>query len=147
VAPGPARRPASGDHSDYRQMGACGDFAVEQPHRKHRAPMVCRRWHPGVAAVAGQRDSMVWSLRGHAAALLALAPEALAQTVAQAAAATLGGLRVLTPAAAFPVALADAEVMVRPRLALVGMRHTWCIRWPGTGGTWDFTTPLAWRAC
>lgn len=107
--------------SDYRQMGVVANFAVEQPHRN-----IARQWfvEDGILAwlpLPGNRISMVWSTSaGHATALLALAPEALAWTVALAGQQALGGLRVLTPAAAFPLRLQNAEVMVRPRLALIG---------------------------
>lgn len=107
--------------SDYRQMGVVANFAAEQPHRN-----IARQWfrEDGILAwlpLPGNRISMVWSTStGHAATLLALAPEVLAQTVAQAGQEALGGLQVLTPAAAFPLRLQNAEVMVRPRLALVG---------------------------
>lgn len=107
--------------SDYRQMGVVANFAVEKPHRN-----IAHQWfrEDGILAwlpLPGNHISIVWSTSaGHAGTLLALAPEALAQTVAQAGHETLGGLQLLTPAAAFPLKLQNAEVMARPRMALVG---------------------------
>ena len=107
--------------SDYRQMGVVANFAVEKPHHN-----IARQWFrdDGILAwlpLPGNRISIVWSTApSHANALLALAPEALAQTVAQAGQEALGSLQVLTPAAAFPLKLQNAEVMAMPRLALVG---------------------------
>ena len=107
--------------SDYRQMGVVANFAVEKPHGN-----IARQWfrEDGILAwlpLPGNRISIVWSTSaGHAKTLLALTPEALAQTVAQAGQEALGSLQVLTPTAAFPLKLQNAEVMARPRLALVG---------------------------
>lgn len=107
--------------SDYRQSGVVANFACALPHRN-----VARQWFraDGILAwlpLPGNRISMVWSTHPeHARALLALEPEALCARVAAAGGDTLGGLRLLTPAAAFPLRLQNAESMVRPRLALVG---------------------------
>ena len=107
--------------SDYRQMGVVANFAVEKPHGN-----IARQWfrEDGILAwlpLPENRISIVWSTApSHAAELLSLTPEALAQKVAQAGNAVLGGLRLLTPAAAFPLRLQNAERMAVPRLALVG---------------------------
>lgn len=107
--------------NDYRQMGVVANFSVEKPHRN-----IARQWfrEDGILAwlpLPGNRISIVWSTStGHAKTLLALAPEILAQTVAHAGQEALGKLQLLTPVAAFPLRLQNAEVMARPRLALVG---------------------------
>ncbi len=107
--------------SDYRQQGVVANFVVERPHRN-----IARQWfvEDGILAwlpLPGNRMSMVWSTsNAHAKALLALSPEALAERVAMAGGDALGSMQVLTPAAAFPLRRQDAEVMVSPRLALMG---------------------------
>ena len=107
--------------SDYRQMGVVANFAVEQSHQN-----IARQWfrEDGILAwlpLPGKRISMVWSTtHEHAKALLVLSPDELALTVGLAGRDALGGLCCITPAAAFPLRLQNAEVMVRPRLALVG---------------------------
>jgi 2-polyprenyl-6-methoxyphenol hydroxylase-like FAD-dependent oxidoreductase len=64
---------------------------------------------------------MVWSTaESHGRELLALAPEALAARVEAASQGVLGALRVVTPAAAFPLRLQRVAQLVAPRLALVG---------------------------
>ncbi len=107
--------------SDYRQSGVVANFATERPHRG-----IARQWFrsDGILAwlpLPGDRMSMVWSTHPeHARALCAMTPEALCGAVAEAGGHTLGALSLLTPAAAFPLRLMHAEVLVRPRLALVG---------------------------
>jgi ubiquinone biosynthesis UbiH/UbiF/VisC/COQ6 family hydroxylase len=107
--------------SDYRQMGVVANFATEKPHGN-----IARQWFrvDGILAwlpLPGNRISIVWSTHpAHAQHLLRLAPEALCAEVAEAGQSMLGTLQLLTPAAAFPLRLQNAEVLVRPRLALVG---------------------------
>jgi 2-octaprenyl-6-methoxyphenol hydroxylase len=65
--------------------------------------------------------SMVWSTRtAHADELVALEAESLADKVRAAGHDRLGALRLLTPAAAFPLRLIRVEVPVAPGVALVG---------------------------
>lgn len=107
--------------SDYRQMGVVANFATALPHRN-----IARQWfrQDGILAwlpLPGNRMSMVWSTDTvHAQELLAMAPEALCATVAEAGGHVLGALDMITPAAAFPLRLQNAEVVVKPRLALAG---------------------------
>lgn len=107
--------------SDYRQMGVVANFAIERPHHG-----IAQQWFlpDGVLAwlpLPGLRMSMVWSTPvAHAERLLALPPEALAEKVAQAGGRALGELRLITPAAAFPLRLQNAESLIGPRLALAG---------------------------
>ncbi|OIQ82025.1 2-octaprenylphenol hydroxylase [mine drainage metagenome] len=107
--------------TDYRQMGVVANFAATKPHGN-----MARQWFraDGILAwlpLPGRRISMVWSTTPEQAkTLLTLQPGALAQTVAQAGQEALGDLQLLTPAAAYPLKLQNAESLVRPRLALVG---------------------------
>lgn len=107
--------------SDYRQMGVVANFATEKPHQN-----IARQWfrEDGILAwlpLPGNRISIVWSTDGELAKrLLALTPEDLGSKVGEAGGGALGGLQMLTPPAVFPLRLQNAEVMVRPRLALVG---------------------------
>jgi 2-octaprenyl-6-methoxyphenol hydroxylase len=69
----------------------------------------------------GNCMSMVWSTRtAHADELVALEAESLADKVRAAGHDRLGALRVLTPAAAFPLRLIRVEAAVVPGVALVG---------------------------
>jgi 2-polyprenyl-6-methoxyphenol hydroxylase-like FAD-dependent oxidoreductase len=64
---------------------------------------------------------MVWSTaEAHAGELIGLTPEALSSRVADAGNGCLGTLRLLTPAAAFPLRLMRAPRTTQPRLALIG---------------------------
>ncbi len=106
---------------DYRQLGVVANFATERPHGN-----IARQWfrEDGILAwlpLPGNRMSMVWSTTAaQSNRLLAMVPDELASTVAQAGQGALGALQVLTPAAAFPLRLQNAESMVIPRLALAG---------------------------
>lgn len=65
--------------------------------------------------------SMVWSTRtAHADELVALDAAALAAQVQAAGHDRLGALRLLTPAAAFPLRLIRVEASIAPGLALIG---------------------------
>lgn len=65
--------------------------------------------------------SMVWSTpEEHGRELLSLPHEQLCRRVAEAGAEVLGELELLTPAAAFPIALLDVPSMTAPRIALIG---------------------------
>ncbi len=107
--------------NDYRQLGVVANFATEWPHGD-----IARQWFRGDGILAwlplpGNRISMVWStMAEHSKKLLEMTPDGLVQAVARAGHDVLGDMRLLTPAAAFPLRLQNAEVMVRPRLALVG---------------------------
>jgi ubiquinone biosynthesis UbiH/UbiF/VisC/COQ6 family hydroxylase len=107
--------------TDYRQMGVVANFATEKPHQH-----IARQWfrEDGILAwlpLPGNRISIVWSTdTEHARWLLSLSSEDLELKVGEAGGGVLGALQMLTPAAAFPLRLQNAEVMVRPRLALVG---------------------------
>jgi 2-polyprenylphenol 6-hydroxylase len=105
----------------YHQSGVVANFSTEKSHGH-----VARQWFlpEGVLAwlpLPGNRLSMVWSLNNNAAnELLALDTEALTIKVTEAGKHTLGGLKLITPAAAFPLSLSKAKTLVKPHVALVG---------------------------
>ena len=105
----------------YAQCGVVANFACALPHHD-----TAYQWFraDGVLALLplpGNRVSMVWSTSdAHAQALMALDAAALAQRVSEASHAVMGALEVITPVAAFPLQLQRVEVLVKPRLALVG---------------------------
>lgn len=105
----------------YGQVAVVANFACQRRHQN-----VALQWFQGGPVLAllplpGNHVSMVWSTgEAHAARLLALAPEALADEVAQAAGHALGELDLVTPARGFPLRRLVAERMVAPRAALVG---------------------------
>lgn len=106
---------------DYDQLGVVANFSTGLPPRN-----VARQWFrkDGILAwlpLPENRMSMVWSTDpAHARELLAMSSEALCAKVEEAGGSLLGPLTLLTSAAAFPLRLQNAEVMVKPRLALVG---------------------------
>jgi 2-polyprenyl-6-methoxyphenol hydroxylase-like FAD-dependent oxidoreductase len=64
---------------------------------------------------------MVWSTdEAHTQELLALDSQALAERIAEASGGAVGTLRVMTPAAAFPLRLAKMSRLVAARVALAG---------------------------
>jgi ubiquinone biosynthesis UbiH/UbiF/VisC/COQ6 family hydroxylase len=107
--------------SDYRQLGVVANFSCERPHRD-----VAFQWfrRDGVLALLplpGNRVSMVWSIAEEPGrGLLALPDAALAAEVESASSGVLGNLRVITPAAGFPLKLQRVTQFTKPRLALVG---------------------------
>jgi 2-polyprenylphenol 6-hydroxylase len=106
---------------DYGQMGVVANFETTLSHQ-----CIARQWfrEDGVLAwlpLAGNRISMVWSThRVHAEALLNLSPQALSDSVAEAGQQVLGKLRLITPAAAFPLSLQSVHTVLKPRLVLIG---------------------------
>lgn len=105
----------------YGQRAVVANFACARAHR-HAA----YQWFQGGPVLAllplpGDHVSMVWSTgEEDAERLLALAPQALADAVAAASGDTLGELRLVTPARAFPLRRLAARRMVAPRVALIG---------------------------
>ena len=112
-------------NTPYGEMGVVANFTCERPHRG-----IARQWFrdDGVLAwlpLAGDatanRFSMVWSTPdAHAESLLALPAEELCARVAEAGNHELGALKLLTPAAAFPLRLMRVPETIAPRLALIG---------------------------
>lgn len=106
---------------DYRQQGVVANFTTELPHRG-----IAYQWFQsdGILALLplpGNQVSMVWSVSPEQSArLLALPHEALCLEVAAAAQHTLGALRLVTHAAAFPLRLLNLPHITAPRVALMG---------------------------
>ena len=131
----------------YGQSGVVANFECELPHRGtafqwffdsdilawlplggHTAPhglqpVVDRSTHKGHRdlSTGGNRLSMVWSTQSaHADELVALDAAALTGKVQRAGHNRLGDLRLLTPAAAFPLRLIQVKAVVAPGVALIG---------------------------
>jgi ubiquinone biosynthesis UbiH/UbiF/VisC/COQ6 family hydroxylase len=106
---------------DYGQLGVVANFETQRPHAG-----VAYQWFTGDGVLAllplpGERVSMVWSVReARARELLACTPEQLCAEVEAAGASALGALRVITPAAAFPLKRQRVARLVEPRAALIG---------------------------
>lgn len=105
----------------YGQSGVVANFDCERPHRGTAFQWFFEgdilAWLP----LGGTRMSMVWSTQSaHADELLALDAAALAAKVQAAGHDRLGALRVLAPAAAFPLRLIRVEAIVAPGVALIG---------------------------
>lgn len=106
----------------YDQLGVVANFEIELPHRGTAFQWF--RCDEGVLAwlpLPGQRMSMVWSAPEYLGReLLALSADELCARVADAGGRRLGGLRLITPQAGFPLRLMRAPQCVQPRLALIG---------------------------
>jgi 2-octaprenyl-6-methoxyphenol hydroxylase len=113
----------------YGQSGVVANFECERPHRGTAfqwffdsdilawLPLNGRRRF----AAEGNRLSMVWSTQSHHAdELVALDATVLADKVRAAGHDRLGELKLLTPAAAFPLRLIRVEAIVAPGVALIG---------------------------
>lgn len=106
---------------DYEQIAVVANFETELAHQN-----IARQWfsNDGILAwlpLPGNRMSMVWSTsNARAEQLLCMDTEELADEVSEAGKQTLGSLRLITPAAAFPLSLQTAHSLIEPRLVLVG---------------------------
>ena len=106
---------------DYGQMGVVANFLTELPHAQ-----IARQWFrpDGVLAwlpLPGKRISIVWSVSSeYAEHLLQLDHAALAETVAAAGNHELGALSMINAPLAFPLNLQTAQVLIKPRLVLLG---------------------------
>jgi len=106
---------------DYDQVGVVANFECERPHDG-----TAFQWFraDGVLALLplpGDRTSMVWSTATeHARELMQLMPDALAATLENASEGVLGALRLITPAAGFPLKRQRVRRLVEPRAAVVG---------------------------
>ena len=109
------------DVHDYGQRAVVANFHVDKAHRN-----VAYQWFrkDGVLALLPLpqgRVSMVWSTAdAHAQDLLAMTGEELAGAVGDAAAQTLGAMRIDGAAAAFALRRLRATRLIAPRLALMG---------------------------
>lgn len=105
----------------YEEKGLVANFETGLPHRD-----TAWQWFraDGVLAylpLPGNRISIVWSTSdAHADELCALPPEVFCDRVAEAGGGVLGGLRLITPPAAFPLRLMRVPQTVAPRVALIG---------------------------
>lgn len=107
--------------SPYGQSGTVANFECEKPHRGTAFQWFFDSDILAFLPLPGNRMSMVWSTRtAHANELVALPADALAEQVRETGHDTLGALRVVTPAAAFPLRLIRVEAPVAPGVALVG---------------------------
>ena len=107
--------------SSYEQHGVVANFAADKPHRG-----TAFQWFQpdGILALLPlpqQMVSMVWSVSPEkSAALLALPHEELCAQVAAASQHMLGGLKLVTPPAAFPLRILKLPHIIAARLALIG---------------------------
>ena len=106
----------------YGQQGVVANFDCELAHHG-----CARQWFRDDGSVLawlplpGRRISIVWSApEALASELLALAPDALGARVAEAGGRALGGLRMITPPAAFPLSSLRLPTSIAHRMALVG---------------------------
>lgn len=105
----------------YRHTAVVANFDCERPHHG-----VAWQWfdpNEGVIALLplpGDRVSLVWSAPEALAAVLAADEAGLASRLAPRAAAHLGGLAAIGPAASFPLRRIAVDRLVGARLALVG---------------------------
>ena len=105
----------------YHEKGVVANFECETAHQN-----TAYQWFrdDGVLAwlpLPGKRISMVWSTPDpHAAELLALAPDALCARVSAAGTHTLGALRAMGEAQAFPLHLLRVPQRIARRVALIG---------------------------
>jgi 2-octaprenyl-6-methoxyphenol hydroxylase len=108
----------------YGQSGVVANFECERPHRGTAYQWFFEHdilaWLP-LGGAGGNQMSMVWSTpAARADELVALDGAALAESVRTAGHDTLGALRLLTPAAAFPLRLNRVEAVVASGVALIG---------------------------
>ncbi len=106
---------------DYGQLGVVANFSCARPHCGVAFQWFMRESVLALLPLPGDRVSMVWSIeqeRGRA--LLALSAQELAAEVESASRGAVGALRLVTPAAAFPLKLQRVQQFVKPCLALVG---------------------------
>ena len=112
----------------YGQSGVVANFECERPHHGTAYQWFfdsdILAWLPLAGhrdSVAGNRLSMVWSTQSaNAEVLLGLDAIVLADRVRHAGHDKLGALRLLTPAAAFPLHLIKVLTPIAPGVALIG---------------------------
>ena len=105
----------------YRQSAVVANFIAAKPHRGTAFQWFRRDGVLALLPLPANHVSLVWSTaEEHAAYLTALSPQDLAAEVAGASGSVLGGMELITPAAAFPLRLQRVPRLVQPRLALIG---------------------------
>ncbi len=107
--------------NDYRQLGVVANFETEKNHGGSAYQWFRADGVLALLPLPGRRVSMVWSAtEDHARTLLAMDAQTLADAVAAASGGVVGGLRMVTQAAGFPLRLAHVDDLVAPRIALAG---------------------------
>lgn len=107
--------------SEYKQFGVVANYETELPHNGTAFQWFRADGILALLPLPGNKVSMVWSTdEAHTRQLLALDPRALAESVTEASGGAVGSLRVMTPAAAFPLRLAKMSRLVAARVALAG---------------------------
>lgn len=105
----------------YGKQGVVANFRTEKPHRNTAFQWFRERDVLAYLPLPGNQMSMVWSCPdAQAAQLLALTPDALADTVAAAGEHQLGALACVSAAHAFALRLIRVPRVVAPRVALIG---------------------------
>lgn len=107
--------------ADYGQLGVVANFSCGKPHGGTAFQWFMRDSVLALLPLSGNRVSMVWSVdqeRGRN--LLALPAAELACEVELASRDALGKLRLMAPAAAFPLKLQRVAQLTKPRVALAG---------------------------
>jgi 2-polyprenylphenol 6-hydroxylase len=105
----------------YQQTAVVANFTTALPHHGVATQWFQRNGILALLPLPGERVSMVWSTAtGHADELLAQSADELATHVSAAAHGKFGDMRVITPAAAFPLQIQRVQRLVMPRLALIG---------------------------
>ena len=106
---------------EYGQLGVVANFSCERSHCGTAFQWFMRDGVLALLPLPDARVSMVWSIeqeRGRR--LLALTAAELASEVELASRGALGGLRLISPAAAFPLKLQRVAHFTKPRVALAG---------------------------
>lgn len=107
--------------SAYDQIGVVANFETDKPHGAQALQWFRDDGVLALLPLPGNRVSMVWSAaESHARGLLEMDAQMLADAVAAASGYALGALRLLTPAAGFPLHLARVDRLIAPRVALAG---------------------------
>jgi ubiquinone biosynthesis UbiH/UbiF/VisC/COQ6 family hydroxylase len=107
--------------ADYRQLGIVANFSCEKPHRGTAFQWFISDGVLALLPLPGERVSMVWSIgQERAKNLLALPAEELAAEVESASRGAVGGLRLMAPAAGFPLKLQRVAQFTKQRVALAG---------------------------
>lgn len=117
-------REEAGIHSmrqPYAQVGVVANFATMRPHRGVAYQWFGRQGVLALLPLPGDRVSMVWSTpEAHAAELMQMSANDLADAVADASGYALGSLDLITPPAGFPLRLQRVSSLIAPHVALVG---------------------------
>jgi ubiquinone biosynthesis UbiH/UbiF/VisC/COQ6 family hydroxylase len=106
---------------DYRQLGVVANFETERSHEATAYQWFLAEGVLALLPLPGNRVSMVWSAHlPWAHTLLDASPESLCEQVERASDGALGALRMITPAAGFPLKKSRVDRLVQARVALLG---------------------------